>query len=220
MKLDRDRLTSAVVDPHNPRSISARARAARWQKFQQVFPDISSLRVLDLGGMPDYWVAAPVRPAHVLTVNLWPSDLDEAWVEHRQGDVLDLPMEVLEDGCDLIVSNSLLEHLGGHSNRQRFADMVRAAPSRHWVQTPYRYFPIEPHWMFPGLQFLPFAAQVAVTKRWRRGHMQAYTDDEAVSRVNEVELLGLRQMHAYFPQSEVWLERLAGLPKSMVAIRA
>ena len=28
------------------------------------------------------------------------------------------------------------------------------------VQIPYRYFPIEPHWLFPGLQFLPQRARI------------------------------------------------------------
>ena len=214
------RLTSVVLDPQNPRSVSALARAGRWAKFQQVFPEITRMRVLDLGGMPSYWTAGPVRPAHVVTVNLWHADRDEPWIDHRQGDVLDLPASASGDRFDLVVSNSLLEHLGGHANRQRFADIVRAAGPRHWVQTPYRYFPLEPHWMFPGLQFLPFAARVAVTKRWRGGHMQADTDEQAVSRVNEVELVGLRQMRAYYPESTVWLERMLGLPKSMVAIRA
>lgn len=220
LALQRDRLTAALVDPQRATSVSARFRAARWEKFREVFPDIGGMRVLDLGGMPDYWKGAPVRPAHVVTVNLWDSDVDEPRIDHHQGDALDLPESVLRDNFDLVVSNSLLEHLGGHSNRQRFAYIAHTAAPRQWVQTPYRYFPIEPHWLFPGLQFLPFAAKVAVTKRWRFGHMQATTDEQAVERVNEVELIGIRQMQAYFPAADVWLERVAGLPKSLVAIRA
>lgn len=52
--------------------------------------------------------------------------------------------------------NSPLEHVGGgHERRLRFAESVHALADRHRVQTPYRYFPIKPHWLAPGMQFLP-----------------------------------------------------------------
>ena len=30
------------------------------------------------------------------------------------------------------------------------------------MQTPYRYFPIEPHWLFPGMQFLPLPVRWSI----------------------------------------------------------
>ncbi len=39
-----------------------------------------------------------------------------------------------------------------------------------WVQTPYRYFPIEPHWIFPGFQFLPLSARTEISRRWPLGN--------------------------------------------------
>lgn len=61
---------------------------------------------------------------------------------------------------DLVYSNSVIEHVGGHARSCDFAGMVKTLARRHWgVQTPYRYFSIEPHWLFPGLQFLPQSAR-------------------------------------------------------------
>jgi hypothetical protein len=178
------------------------------------------MRVLDLGGTPAYWQKAPVRPGHVVTLNLVAETTSDTWVDARVGDACSPPASVLGlRPFDLVVSNSLIEHVGGHVQRQRLAEVIATAAPRHWVQTPYRYFPVEPHWMFPGLQFLPFAARVAVTKTWPMGHRYASNDADAVASVHEVDLLGLRQMRSYFPTSTMWIERLAGAPKSIVAVK-
>ena len=65
---------------------------------------------------------------------------------------------------DVVFSNSLLEHVGGHAQRAALAREVRSLAPRHWVQTPYRYFPLEPHWLFPGMQF-PLEAQAEFWKQ-------------------------------------------------------
>ncbi|MFC0549064.1 hypothetical protein [Kutzneria chonburiensis] len=59
-----------LTDPNNHRSLSARARARRWAELMRRFPALRSMRVLDLGGLPDFWRKSLSRPAHVTTVNL------------------------------------------------------------------------------------------------------------------------------------------------------
>ena len=49
----------------------------------------------------------------------------------------------------------MLEHVGAHSQRQQLADNVHDLADRYWVQTPYRYFPIEPHWVFQASNGFP-----------------------------------------------------------------
>jgi hypothetical protein len=214
-----DSLTAAIVGLTSPRSISSRARLKRWTKFRAAFPDIVDMRVLDLGGRPQFWRSAPVRPLHVTTLNLERlTDPNEDSIDHRVGDAC-APPDDLCSGFDLVVSNSLIEHLGGHAKRQQFADVVRTAADRHWVQTPYRYFPVEPHWVFPLLQFLPFAARVHLTRKWPLGNRHPETSDIAIDSVHEVELIGKMQMLSYFPDANLWFERLGGVPKSMVSIR-
>jgi hypothetical protein len=210
-----------VANPDNPRSLSARARAKRWAEFTRRFPDLGRFRVLDLGGTPVYWRGAPVPPAHVTTVNLDPELRDSAsedWIRVVIGDACDPGLG--DERFDLVVSNSLLEHLGGHAGRSRFAEVVRRHSDRHWVQTPYRYFPLEPHWLFPGFQFLPRAAKLAVTKTWPLGHRHTRDAERAAALVDEVELVSAGAMRGYFPDSQIWYERAAGLPKSIIAIRA
>lgn len=210
-----DKFSNRILGVRNPKSVSSWARRRRWAKFVEVFPEIEQMHVLDLGGTPWYWRNAPVMPAHVTTVNLRHMDSTEN-ITAVQGDVYSHP----PGSYDLVISNSLIEHVGGHSQRARLADVIAAAADRHWVQTPYRYFPIEPHWLAPGIQFLPFEARVKATMLWKFGHCHKTDRAAAVDIVNEIELIGLTQMRAYFPDSDFWLERVAGLVKSMVAFRA
>ena len=51
------------------------------------------------------------------------------------------------------------------------------------------------------------------------GHYWSPDTATATDRVHEVELIGLSQMRSYYPDLQVWVERLGGLPKSLVAIR-
>jgi hypothetical protein len=202
------------------RSLAARARAARWDELLRRFPDLAAMRVLDLGGVPGQWVGRSVRPAQVVSVNLeGHPPVDEPWLTAVRGDACDLPAGLRRERFDLVHSNSVLEHVGGHARRLAFAATVHAAADHHWIQTPYRYFPVEPHWVFPGFQFLPVRARVELSLRWPLGHIRSADRAAALADVTWVELLGRTEMQAYFPGSEIWPERFAGLTKSLVAVR-
>ncbi len=212
-------LHDTIADFDSAQSLAGRARTRRWQTFAQRFPAISDMRVIDLGGTPQSWALAPVRPLAVTIVNLLPLDSDDPSVDVVQADACDLPAAVRHERFDLVFSNSLIEHVGGHPQRQRLADTIDALAQRHWVQTPYRYFPVEPHWVFPGMQWLPYAARVQISLRWNRGNVHTYTRQDAENAVDQVDLLSISQMRRYFPASSIWHERFAGLVKSIVAVR-
>ena len=213
-------LQTNVTNPDSGRSLSGRARALRWQRLIQTFPSLGEMRVLDLGGTPHAWRLAPVMPESVVTVNLQQFESGIPNVTAVTGDACDLPASVAADRFDLVFSNSLLEHVGGHVQRQKLAENIHNCADRHWIQTPYRYFPVEPHWVFPGFQWLPYEARVRVSMHWNRGHIRTFTRGEAEKSVDEVELIGISQMRGYFPSSQIWYERFLGLIKSLVAIRS
>lgn len=198
-------------------SLINRFRQRRNEEFKRRFPHLPDMRVLDLGGTAVSWRVAGLRAQSVTIVNLDRSeDPEEPWLETVQG-----------DACvggfgkyDLVFSNSVLEHVGGHVRRQQFADVVQESAPAWWVQTPYRYFPIEPHWLFPGFQFLPFKTRVMITQHWNFGHHAVPPDESsATAFVASIELVSATEMRAYFPDSTLWFERIAGVPKSMVAVK-
>lgn len=226
----RSRVRSRLVD--SPTSLGASARARRWELFTDLFPDVGRMRVVDLGGTVEAWRRAPVRPRQVVVVNLYePGDSADPRLVPVTGDACRARAALAEAGIggaaagsldgafDLVFSNSLLEHVGGFAPRRALAREVRALAPRHWVQTPYRYFPVEPHWLFPGMQFLPVAARARVARSWPLVHTLPDSLEEAVDDVLRTELIGVAELRSHFPESRVVRERMGGLTKSIVAVR-
>jgi hypothetical protein len=207
-----------IID--GPNSLGARRRASRWQWMLRAFPDLDQMDVIDLGGSLTTWLRAPVRARHVHVVNISapPAEVPD-WAEVDRGDACALPPQIASRSYDLVFSNSVIEHVGGHERRARFADSVHALSRAHWVQTPYRYFPVEPHWLVPGLQFLPVATRAAVAHRWPLAYTRGRSRQAVLGAVLWTELIDKTQMRAYFPDSELASERVLGLTKSLIAIR-
>jgi hypothetical protein len=209
----------------DPSSLAQRARSRRHARLLESLPAFAGMSVVDLGGTVDYWERSELRPAEVLVVNLSPRALDDesthGWISTVHADACTF------DGggrrFDLVFSNSVIEHVGGFARRQRFADRVHELAPRHWVQTPDRYFPLEPHWGFPGLQFLPVRARLWITTRWAwgpRGHAERSPERIAANEREclSTDLVSAAELRRLFPSSEVWSERVLGLSKSLVAI--
>jgi hypothetical protein len=203
-----------------PGSLGDRRRTRRANWLVEQFPDLAQMSIIDLGGRVSSWENAPVRPKHVHIVNL-EREAGEipSWAEVDHGDACQLPPEILNRRYDLVFSNSVIEHVGGHERRLRLAEAVHTLAASHWVQTPYRYFPIEPHWVAPGMQHLPIAVRSRYALRWPLGHTPAKDREDALETVLWVELLDRTQMRHYFPDSKLRVERFMGLTKSLIAVR-
>jgi hypothetical protein len=203
----------------NEKSLAERLRRRRWAILLRHIPNLQDLRVVDLGGTAHWWNNAPVVPRHVTVVNLYEADLGSSIVRTVEGDALQADELLKGEEYDLVFSNSLIEHLGGHAARRRFAAVVSALAASYVIQTPYRYFPVEPHWMFPAFQFLPIAARSWLAPRWPLGHTRGWNAEAATNEVMSTELLSVAEIRNYFPDGKIVWERVAGLPKSMIAVK-
>ncbi|WP_034087984.1 class I SAM-dependent methyltransferase [Streptacidiphilus albus] len=212
-------LRNRFVD--EPGSLGERLRVARWETFRRFFPDIESMTVLDLGGTAEMWQRAPLRAKQVHLVNLaeHPAALPD-WISAEVADVTDPAVAAALGEFDLVFSNSTIEHVGGHSQRRRFVAAVESLAPQHWIQTPYRYFPVEPHFVAPGFQFLPLAARARLVRRWPLVHSRPDSPASAMDAVVNIELLTRAEMRYLFPDSVLVSERFLGLTKSLTAVRA
>jgi hypothetical protein len=168
-----------------------------------VFPDLADMSVVDLGGTTNHWARAPVVPRRLVLLNSvegFGAAAAHHAIETVRGDACAPPESLRDERFDLVYSNSVLEHVGGPWRRSAFADGVHALAQRHWIQTPYRYFPLEPHWLFPGFRFLPVRARAEVTRYWPVGHRHERAKDVALDLVLEVDLVSKTEMRHLFPQ--------------------
>jgi hypothetical protein len=201
-------------------SWSSRRRAQRQAWFLASFPALAEMTVLDLGGDPSTWLQGSVHPRRVDIVNIEKLEQPDAgWIRVDKGDACALPPQIAANRYDLVFSNSVLEHVGGHERRVRFAESVHTMAPAHWVQTPYRYFPVEPHWVAPGMQYLPVRARAAFARRWPLAHVKSANLHDALDGVLWTELVDRTQMRYYFPDSRIISERILGLTKSLIAVQ-
>jgi hypothetical protein len=121
-----------------------------------------------------------------------------------EADARALPFE--DDSFAIAYSNSVIEHLDP-GDRPRFAEEIRRVSGRYLVQTPNRWFPVEPHVLLPGFQFLPKAAK---KRLWRLG----VSKDEFA----DIRLLDATELRALFPDAVIVRERFAGMTKSLIAV--
>lgn len=220
-----DRAYDRLVDTSGAGSVGAHMRQRRWAMLVESFPSIADMHVLDLGGTVDSWKQCPTRPGHVTLVNdgSTPDDIAAVtpdWIEQREGDACALPPDLRRRAWDLVYSNSVIEHVGGHARRRDFAAAVADLGPAHWVQTPYRYFPIEPHWLFPGFQFLPVGARTTVAMRWPLYKWRTDDREAALREVLDIDLVSRTEFELLFPRSEIVSERWMGLTKSLIAVSA
>ena len=202
----------------DPASWTSRRKASRMRWLAEAFPDLAEMSVIDLGGRLRTWQRAPVRPRRVHVVKLeGPKGEVPEWAVFDHGDACALPAHIAGGRYDLVFSNSVIEHVGGHERRLRFAESVHKLATAHWVQTPYRYFPIEPHFLAPGMQYLPVAARANMAQFWPLAIWRPGSHEEALKRILNIELLDRTEMRYYFPTSTLRSEKVFGITKSLIA---
>jgi len=197
-----------------------RFRADRMRRFAAAFGVSGQTRVLDVGGTPLNWLLAEVRP-RVTLLNM-----------PRAREPLPSGFEMIfASGCelpfpgrsfDVVFSNSVIEHIGDPAARRRFADEIRRVGRSFWVETPNRWFPVEPHLCTPLLHFLP--------RRWQewlawKGSVWEVLERPTPDRrefyirhyLNDIRLLDAAELAGLFPGARIVRERFLGVTKSLVA---
>ena len=197
-------------------------RAKRMRQFAELFAITPRTRILDVGGSMSNWLLLRDACPRVTILNF-----ARAGEEPRPGFEW-----VFADGCslpfadgafDIVFSNSVIEHVGGPEKQARFAAEAVRVGRRYWIQTPNRYFPIEPHLLTPAIHWLPASIQRTIVPRFsvwqwierpspdrREYFVRHYLDD--------IRLLDAAGLTKLFPGASILRERSLGLTKSLIAV--
>lgn len=215
---------------------SAACRARRGRLFIERLRPTEEDGILDLGGGSGGHIAEIVPYRRNVTIGELDAEaLARAAASYGfSGLHLDgaEKFPVADGQFDIVFCSSVIEHVTGPKEitydledgkafaasargaQANFAAEIRRISKRYFVQTPYKYFPLEQH------SFLPFFV-VLLPRRWQVRLMRFLYEHRWFKPVYpDFRLLTIREMRALFPDAEIVLERYCGFVKSIVAIRA
>jgi SAM-dependent methyltransferase len=180
-----------------------------------------STTILDVGGLPADWQLLQgllgFRP-RVTILNLGRPSAGDGfpWVIASG---LELPFA--DQSFDIVYSNSVIEHLYNRANQQRFAAEIARVGRSYFVQTPNRWFPIEPHYLTPFIHFFPPHVQLRLLRNFTVWGLMTRPNPELCRRdIDEIQLLDETDMRSLFPNARLIREYFCGLTKSLVAVSA
>jgi hypothetical protein len=212
----------------DPSTFSYRFRAARACRVQSLVEEVIArtgrCRILDVGGAESYWNHLQTFVAHapieIHLLNLEPTAVSGKKFVSIVGDAVAL--DYLDDNSyDFVHSNSVIEHVGAWSRMVRIAQHVRRLAPVYYVQTPYFWFPYEPHFRIAFFHWLPEQIRYRLAMRFNLGFFERQkTVEDAIFTVRSCNMLDRHQLRELFPDAYIIPERALGLIKSLMAIRS
>lgn len=203
------------------RLLQPRFRQKRIRFFLDQLHPGDETTILDVGGNVYDWEGVVPISSPITILNLAPVDSSSSYPSrftYQMGDGRSLPFP--DQSFDIVYANSVIEHLRTWEDQQRFAREALRVGRRVFIQTPNRWFPIEPHFITFFLHFLPKSWQrLFLPKLSFRGLFRSGDNVELQQLFEELRLLSFREMQALFPGCTIHRERLLGITKSLIAVR-
>lgn len=198
-------------------------RPRRIRALKAMLPQITQpgTTVLDIGGTAAWWREVQPCSAAITIVNLdrrHERAAREAGYGFVCADACALPFA--EGSFDVVLSNSVIEHVGDAGRQARFAAEALRCGHALYVQTPNRGFPVEPHLVTFGLHWLPRSWQRRCI-RWLSvwGWVARPTQAQIDAFVASTRMLRAAELRRLFPRCEIVRETVLGLTKSFCVVR-
>jgi hypothetical protein len=211
------------VDNRNAQSVANSLRKRRFQILLDFLETMDHpISILDVGGTFEYWtmMTSGSRLLDRLRVTLL--NIEAPVVAHPSftavaGDARSMP-QFHNRQFDIVYSNSTIEHVGDFDDQRRMANEIRRIGRYYYMQTPNRYFPVEPHFVFPFFQFLPVNSRVWLVQHFSLGWFPRFPErQDALREVTGIRLLTRTEVHDLFPEAKIFQEHYYGFTKSFVA---
>ncbi len=188
------------------------------------------LNVLDLGGSAGYWQRLGFDWMRAHGVKVMCVNYDESELPRGASGDIPIKLEIgdaraltrhADNSFDLVHSNSVIEHVGRWADMVAFASETRRLAPAYYVQTPYFWFPVDPHFFrVPFFHWLPVGVRAKLLKRFKVGWAKPSGDiNRAMTSVQSSDILDRTQFRALFPDGRHRFEWAGPLPKSMIVER-
>ncbi len=218
--------------------VRANSRRKRSMLFRSYFDLKPGVTILDLGGWDGSHINHVVHGTGVQPQDVCVADISEQAVHKAQTDFGFKPVVLQESDVlpfksqqfDIVFCSSVLEHVTlsktdcwAERSGNRFGRLARSAQANfaaeiqrvsrgYFVQVPYRNFIFETHTWLPFFYHLPREVQVPLMRATNRFWIKQSMPD--------FYLPSTADMKSYFPQADLEFEKLAGLTKSLIAIKS
>ena len=217
-------------------SVSTRSREKRASILQKHFLINKDTKILDLGSENGANINRVLYGTEANSKNVYIADINPENLNEGQKRFGYKPVPVAESGVlpfqndffDIVFCSSVIEHVTipkikvwksfsenrfkkeSFQRQKEFAKEIKRVGKQYFVQTPYKYFPIESHTWLPLIGILP---------RWLLIPILYCTNFVWVKRTKpDWHLLNKRQMKQLFPDAQIIEEKMLGLTKSIMAV--
>jgi SAM-dependent methyltransferase len=209
-----------LADNREEGSLAVKFRRKRFAFFQSLLSQLERpVRILDIGGTAAYWKTMGLGiedQVFITLLNLTQNHVSLPHITSIVGDARSIHAD--DRSFDIVFSNSVIEHVGTFHDQMQMAVEVRRVGKHYFVQTPNKYFPLEPHFLFPFFQFLPFPSRVWLLQNFKLGWFEKTPDrQKATAIVDSIKLLGRQDFRSLFPHASLYEEKVFGMTKSFIA---
>jgi hypothetical protein len=196
--------------------------------ISKVVAEKGSCTVLDVGGRGDYWqmLCPTLRTKTDIEVMNYSSELvsyaaspkDYLRVTNVIGNACSMP-NYRDRQFDLVHSNSVIEHVTSYQNMILFSQEFTRVGRFYYIQTPNYFFPIDPHYAFPFIHWLPDNLKIRVLASFKVGTAITGGFADAMAEVDNCRMLGRWIFKRLFPEAHHFREPFLGLfTKSLIAV--
>ena len=172
--------------------------------------------IFDVGGKINFWEnrgLAGNLNYKITIVNFEKEKSQYSNIKTLIGDATDLS-QFFDKSFDIVHSNSVIEHLYNFNNQSKMASEIVRVGKKYIVQTPNKYFFLEPHYLLPFFQFIPDKLKYLILTKTKLSRLKKWDKNFAKQYINEIRLLSLKEMKILFPKSKIYFEKFIGMNKS------
>ena len=201
----------------NKNSLGNQFREKRFSFFLKKFNKMQKpISILDVGGKINFWEnrgLAGNNDYKITVLNIEKEKSNYSNINCLIGDATNLN-QFKNKSFDIVHSNSVIEHLYNFENQKKMASEIMRVGQKYIVQTPNKYFFIEPHYLLPFFNIVPEKLKYLILTKTKLSRLKKWDKNFAKQYIKEIRLLSEKEMKTLFPNSKIYFEKFLGMNKS------